>query len=269
MTSVVWNWRMRRARPIHGVTMCRLLAVVTTAPGGWRQRLVDAPRGLRQLSHEHPHGWGVAVHTPGGGWSVHRQARAAFQDDDFAVAAEGVGTVLLAHVRQGTVGAVATRNTHPFRRGRWVFMHNGTIESTAWMRDRHSASRLDEVEGQTDSEQLFAWLLSRLDAAGLTDAPCGADTDRVLTAALREARDTRGGGAINVVLSDGRTLYAHRWGRTLFLREEAGATISVASEPEDSAAGWSEVAEGSLVRIDHAPALRCAVLDGAMVTASR
>jgi hypothetical protein len=43
----------------------------------------------------------------------------------------------------------------------------------------------------------------------------------------------------------------------------------VASEPEDSAAGWSEVAEGSLVRIDHAPALRCAVLDGAMVTASR
>lgn len=247
--------------------MCRLLAVVTAAQSGWRQRLVDAPRSLRRLSQEHPHGWGVAVHTAGAGWSVDRRARAAFMDEDFAVAAERAGTVLLAHVRQGTVGEVAMRNTHPFRRGRWVFMHNGTIESTAWMRDRDSVERLGEVEGQTDSEQLFAWLLSRLDAAGLTDEPCGGETDRVLTAALREAREARGSGAINLVLSDGRTLYAHRRGRTLFLRADDASTVSVASEPEDGGPGWTELAEGSLVRIDHAPALRWTVLDGAMVPA--
>jgi glutamine amidotransferase len=243
--------------------MCRLLAVVTTAQSGWRRRLVDAPRGLRQLSHEHPHGWGVAVHHAVEGWRVERQPKAAFLDADFAAAADRAGTVLLAHVRQGTVGEVATRNTHPFRRGRWVFMHNGTIESTAWMRDRSSATRMEEVEGQTDSEQLFAWLLSRLDAAGLTDAPCTAETDAVLRDALREARAARGSGAINVVLSDGRTVYAHRWGRTLFLRADGGATVSVASEPEDGATGWSEVAEGSLVRIDHAPELRWTAIDGA------
>ena len=243
--------------------MCRLLAVVTAAQVGWRQRLVDAPRGLRQLSHEHPHGWGVAVHTADG-WRVDRCARAAFMDEDFAVAADRAGTVLLAHVRQGTVGEVATRNTHPFRRGRWVFMHNGTIESTAWMRDRDSIPRLEQVEGQTDSEQLFAWLLSRLDAAGLTDEPCTEATDRVLTAALREARSTRGSGAINVVLSDGRTVYAHRWGRSLFLRASEPSTVSVASEPDDGDAGWSEVAEGSLVRVDRDPAPRWTVLDGAM-----
>jgi predicted glutamine amidotransferase len=248
--------------------MCRLLAVVATAQSGWRRRLVDAPRSLRALSHEHPHGWGVAVHHAVEGWRVERQPRAAFLDDDFATAADRAGTVLLAHVRQGTVGEVATRNTHPFRRGRWVFMHNGTIESAAWMRDRSSRSRIDEIEGQTDSEQLFAWLLSRLDDAGLTDAPCSAATDAALREALREARAARGSGAINVVLSDGRTVYAHRWGRTLFLRGDGGATVSVASEPEDGAAGWSEVGEGSLVRIDHAPELKWTVLDGATAAAT-
>lgn len=246
--------------------MCRLLAVVTLAPGGWRQRLVDAPRSLYRLSHEHPHGWGVAVHTITEGWSIDRRARAAFLDDEFTVAAERAGSVLLAHVRQGTVGEVATRNTHPFRRGRWVFMHNGTVDSTAWMRTSTSAARLAEVEGQTDSELLFAWLLSLLDAAGLTDEPCSAATDQVITAALREARAAHGSGAINVVLSDGKTVYAHRWGRTLFLRADEAATVSVASEPEDGAEGWSEVAEGGLVRVDYSPTLRWTLLDGAMIS---
>lgn len=247
-------------------TMCRLLAVVTTAHGGWRQRLVDAPRSLHQLSHEHPHGWGVAVHTPVDGWRIDRRPRAAFLDEGFATAAERAGTVLLAHVRQGTVGEVATHNTHPFRRGRWVFMHNGTIESTAWMRDADAGARLAEVEGQTDSEQLFAWLLSRLDRAGLTEETCGEATDRVLTDAMCEARAARGSGALNAVLSDGETIYAHRWGRTLFMRVDGAATVSVASEPEDGASGWSEIAEGSLVRIDRAPRLRWTLLDGAMVS---
>lgn len=246
--------------------MCRLLAVVTSARCGWRQRLVDAPRSLRRLSHEHPHGWGVAVHTALDGWSIDRRAQAAFADDGFEVAAERTGTALLAHVRQGTVGAVATRNTHPFHRGRWVFMHNGTLESTEWMRDRASAMRLAEVEGQTDSEQLFAWLLSRLDAEGLSDRACDAATDAALVAAMREARAARGCGAINVVLSDGETLYAHRWGRTLFLRDD-GETVSVASEPDDGATGWREVAEGSLLRVDRSPAVRWAALDGGVAAA--
>lgn len=246
--------------------MCRLLAVVRSGRSGWRQRLVDAPRGLRSLSREHPHGWGVAVHTADDGWCVDRRARPAFEDDDFAAAAERAGTVLLAHVRQGTVGEVSMRNTHPFRRGRWVFMHNGTIESVAWMRGRVSATRLDEVEGQTDSEQLFAWLLSRLDEAGLADAPCGDDTDRVLRDALREARAARGVGAINVVLSDGDTLYAHRWGRTLFLRGDEAA-VSIASEPEEAHPGWRELAEGSLVRVDRAPSPRWTLLDGNIAAA--
>lgn len=242
--------------------MCRLLAVVRSGRSGWRQRLVDAPRGLKQLSREHPHGWGVAVHTGDEGWSVDRRPRPAFDDEEFPIAAERPGTVLLAHVRQGTVGEVALRNTHPFRRGRWVFMHNGTVESVAWMRERASVTRLGEVEGQTDSEQLFAWLLSRLDEAGLTDELCGEGTDRAIAAALREARAARGCGAINVVLSDGHTVYAHRWGRTLYIRAGDDGAVSVASEPEDGDPGWRELAEGSLVRLDHTPTVRWTLLEG-------
>ncbi len=242
--------------------MCRVFAVVSSARRSWRQNLVDAPRSLRALSHEHAHGWGVAVHTSEQGWSVERRPVAAYADEGFAVASERSGTVLLAHVRQGTVGAVAALNTHPFRRGRWVFMHNGTIASTAWLRAGTHPRRAAEIEGETDSEVLFAWLLTRLDERSRGDVGCDAVTDDVLREAFRAARASPGIGAINAVLSDGATVYAHRWGRTLFVQQDGGHTIAVASEPEGSTPGWITLDEGSLLRIDHGAPPVSSLLDG-------
>src|SRR5262249_52379109 len=141
-----------RAPPRYTViAMCRLLGVVASEATDFRFALHQAPRSLALLSREHPHGWGVAVYGREGGWSVQKRPAAAHEDDSFHQCTAGIrGEVLLAHVRFRTVGTTALENTHPFRHGRWVFAHNGTIAGTDYLRSETSPVRLAEVGGETD-----------------------------------------------------------------------------------------------------------------------
>jgi len=179
-------------------------------------------------------------------------------------------------VRLKSVGEVSVPNTHPFQRGRWVFAHNGTIEDLAPLRARVSAERRAEVHGETDSELLFAYLLTLLDAAGVTDQPAGPATDDAIAAAL-PLLHTPGLGACNFLLADGDTCYAHRLGRTLFLLErtpsdavrvhressETGAVLDtpwsqgrravlIASE-NLTEEPWQSIDERTLLRVDRLP----------------
>lgn len=257
--------------------MCRLLGVVSSELTDFRLSLREAPRCLALLSREHPHGWGIAVWADGGGWTIEKEPACAADDARFDAMARGSrGELLVAHVRNRTVGPTTAVNTHPFRRGRWVFAHNGTIAEVDRLRAGASAARLAEVAGETDSELLFAYLLSRLDAAGLADAPAGEATDAVLAAALRSLL-AHPLGACNFLLSDGETLYAHRFGRTLFVlervpgdrvvvrrrSEETGATLETPWSPRRRAVliaseritdePWREIEERALVRIERRP----------------
>jgi glutamine amidotransferase len=168
------------------------------------------------------------------------------------------------------VGELSTANTHPFRRGNWVFAHNGTVRNVAAVRARTSARRLLELEGDTDSELFFAYLMSRLDDAGLADAPIGPATDAVVREAVLEAVALEDFGTLDALLSNGASLYAMRFGRPLFLLErhpltavssskEAGEVpiarrhcVVVASEPLTDEP-WESLESGSLLRIDPAP----------------
>jgi glutamine amidotransferase len=183
------------------------------------------------------------------------------------------------HIRRRTVGAVSLDNTHPFRSGRWVFAHNGTIHERDFLRSNTSAKRLTEVQGHTDSERLFAYLLTELDAAGLSDESASPDTDAVLRRATRVACANPSFGAANFLLTDGITMYAHRFGRTLFVldrgpedpvrvsRSSRDGTLVLTPWPQHRRAvliaseamtdePWSEVGEGELLRIDRVPAPR-------------
>lgn len=259
--------------------MCRLLGVVAGAPVGFRFSLRDAPRSLGVLSPQHPHGWGVATFCARAGWRVDRNIVCAGQDPAFAAWSDQSGAMLLAHIRFGTVGSVAMQNTHPFRRGRWVFAHNGTLTDLGWLRAQVSDARRAQIEGETDSELLFSYLLSRLDDASRGDHPCDARTDAVIHDAITHARSRPTFGACNFLLSDGATLYAHRWGRTLHatvddrgdglcsMRTDADGVgvVMVASEPLHET-GWREVPEGTLLRIDGGATPRCRRVHGAAET---
>lgn len=252
--------------------MCRLLGIASSESTEFRMILRESPRSIATLSQEHSDGWGLAIHDAAAKtWRVHKGVERASDDAAFHAHAVGSrGELLIAHIRKRTVGETSLANTHPFERGPWVFAHNGTIASLGWVRSRTSPARAAEVLGQTDSELFFAYLLTVLDAA-----PPG-ERDRALAAAVRDARNEPGFGSFNFLLSDGAVLYAHRFGRTLFLLErgphdavrrqrssEAGAIVEtpwsqrrhalfVASERMTDEP-WEEVGERSLLRVDTAP----------------
>jgi glutamine amidotransferase len=258
--------------------MCRLLGIASSETTDFKIVLRESPRSLAVLSREHRDGWGIAVFDrEAAGWHVERGVTAASEDERFhRVAIGSRGDVLVSHVRRKTVGETSLTNTHPFQHGRWVFAHNGTVKDVAWLRARTSRERLQCIRGETDSELLFTWLLTRLDEAGVTDTPASPRTDRVVGATAREGRERPDFGAFNFLLSDGVTTYAHRFGRTMYLLERSPldevrtrrtsrdgtvvetpwsqrrSAIIVASE-QMTDEPWQQIEEGMLLRVERTP----------------
>ena len=86
-----------------------------------------------------------------------------------------------AHVRAASPGsAVSETNCHPFRHGRFMWMHNGTIEGFSSIKRRLRHSLPDgiyhAIEGTTDSEHAFAVFLNLL----------GEKTEKIGTADLAD-----------------------------------------------------------------------------------
>ena len=265
--------------------MCRLLGIVSSERTDFHFFLHAAPRSLAWLSGEHPHGWGVGVYDAVDGWTVRKRPVRASDCAHFYDASTSIrGELLVAHVRSRTVGEATAANTHPFRRGRWLFAHNGTITNLDFLRARSSAEQLRLIEGETDSELFLAYLLTCFDQAGVSSAPASARTDLALAQAIKEALAQPSFGACNFLLSDGDVLYAHRLQRSLFLLErkpsdpvrvhrtsqETGAAIDtpwsserhailLASEAM-TAEPWMEIPEGTLLRCDRQPLPRWRIL---------
>ena len=220
--------------------MCRMFGMVAAKPVSARELLRDAPRGMRALSHEHADGWGIAVHAHGG-WLVHRSTNCAARCarfDEVALALEA--RLVIAHVRKKTVGETTLANTHPFQRGRFVFAHNGTVRDVSALVARTSPERLAEIAGDTDSERLFAFVLTFVDAVG--------DVGRGVAAAVRALGSLGDVGTASFLMSCGSRLYAHRLGRSLYTLARGDAAM-IASEPLTDEP-WQEVAERALIVLD-------------------
>ena len=196
--------------------MCRMLGVVSTYPTSVRELLHDGPRSLRALSEEHCDGWGIALRSQHD-WTVHRSIHCAARCALYA-SLDVAATQVIAHVRKKTVGDLAVVNTHPFRRGDFVFAHNGTVENVAAIEARIAPEHRAAIEGTTDSERLFAFVLTYI-------------------------------GTVNFLISCGARLYAHRLGRELFTLTRDGVSF-VASEPLTDGEPWREVGERQLIVLD-------------------
>jgi glutamine amidotransferase len=240
-----------------------MLGIVAARPIALRALLRDVPRSLAALSREHPHGWGIAS-SDQSGWSLHKNDSCAASCASYdRLATTVTSSLAIAHVRQKTVGGTSLTNTHPFRRGRFVLAHNGTVSDVEALVRRCSARRLAEIEGETDSERLFAFVASRVDES--TDVETG------VAQAVRELHRVRNVGAVSFLFSDGEHLFAHRWGRTLYLllRSPEGEktarrarSVTIASEKLTDEP-WQEVAEGALLAIGvgERPVVRTVSLD--------
>ncbi len=161
-----------------------------------------APRGGG--AGPHCDGWGIAFYEG-------RAVRAFLDTEPCAKSdmARFIGShpiksrTVIAHIRQANRGKVALANTHPFSRelwGRvWTFAHNGQLRGV-------KALPLDFYApiGATDSEHAFCWMLDRLRARH-ESLPSPKEIDREVAAlCLPLARM----GVFNMLMSDGRSLYA-------------------------------------------------------------
>ncbi|MEW6074590.1 MAG: class II glutamine amidotransferase [Planctomycetota bacterium] len=132
-------------------------------------------------------GFGVAWYSPRGVPGLFRSVTPAWNNANLASLARVVeSTCILAHVRAATqIQSVGEVNCHPFVSARYAFMHNGDLGGFPRLRraliERLSDERFAGLQGQTDSEHVFALMLDRLASRG---AGAGAE---VLALAFREA----------------------------------------------------------------------------------
>ncbi|MHA1567385.1 MAG: class II glutamine amidotransferase, partial [Alphaproteobacteria bacterium] len=150
--------------------MCRLYGFRASEPTRVECSLVHAQNALMKQSRSdragmtHGHGWGVAEH-PDTLPFVEKQAWAAYHGEHFKKTAKRVyARTVIAHVRRATVGPPGIENTHPFVHGVWLFAHNGTVPNFERVRpqllDALSPQHRTEIEGSTDSEHIFRYLLT-------------------------------------------------------------------------------------------------------------
>ena len=115
-------------------------------------------------------GWYGARETPG----IYHSTEPAWNDRNLReLSAHAAAGRVFAHIRATTGTAVQQTNCHPFRHGRWLWMHNGAIADFPTVkRDLTLAvepALFPEIEGSTDSELFFFLALT----FGLEDGPTG------------------------------------------------------------------------------------------------
>ncbi|MFF0156185.1 class II glutamine amidotransferase [Streptomyces sp. NPDC005263] len=216
-------------------------------------------------------GFGVGWYSPDvDSPAVVRDTGPAWSNRNLREIADHVRSPLFfAHIRASTGTAVQQTNSHPFRYGRWMWMHNGAIADFHRVR-RDLALSVDptlfaDIEGSTDSELMFRLALT----FGLEDDPPGAVARM---AGLVERTGHEHGVEfplqMTVAVTDGEGLWAFRYSsqgesRSLysstevralralhpdlaFLREVSDETRLVVSEPlGDLPGAWKKVPESS------------------------
>ena len=260
--------------------MCRFYALRASEQTRVECALVNSQNALMQQSRGdegglvHGHGWGVADY-PDGLPIVERQTWAAYRGEHFKKKAARVyARTVVAHVRRATVGEPSIENTHPFTHGRWIFAHNGTVPNFERVRvpmlEATDNLHRNEIEGTTDSELVFRYILSqwmRYPEAGLL-----ATVRRSVEEILRWCHDVDGSAPIglNIVLTNGERLVGTRLGRTLWFLERGAVficnvcgkshvhhhhgheyrSVEVASERLTDEAGWKAVPNGTVYSVD-------------------
>ncbi|MCX4803762.1 class II glutamine amidotransferase [Streptomyces sp. NBC_01214] len=185
--------------------------------------------------------------------------------------------LFFAHVRASTGSAVQQSNCHPFRHGRWLWMHNGAIaDFHRLQRDLCMAvdpALFPSIEGSTDSEVMFYLAVT----FGLDqDAPGAVARMAGFVERLGKEHGVPEPLQMTVAVSDGVHVWAFRYSsqgksRSLFyssraetvrhlhpevpyLREVSDETRLVVSEPLGDLPGvWNELPESSYVVIPSGP----------------
>ena len=154
-------------------------------------------------------GWYGTADTPG----IFHSVEPAWNDRNLRELATHIESPLVfAHIRASSGTPVQQTNCHPFRHGRWLWMHNGAIREFAQVkRDLVLAvdpSLYPHIEGSTDSEVFFFLALT----LGLEDDPPGAVAQAVgLIEEIGHRHGIEHPIQMTVATTDGTSVWAFRY----------------------------------------------------------
>ena len=184
------------------IKMCRLLGMVAN-------QSVDLEFSLgrfKDFARDNRDGWGVGWYennTP----RIFKQGISALnRESELLRVSQSVRSrIFIAHVREGTGAMPAERNSHPFAYKNWLFAHNGSVDR-AFLLPRLREEYRRAIQGETDSEVYFYWLLQNIIGCG-----------NVLFGIEQAMKGVmpRPHTGLNFLLSDGRRLYAFRYAKRL------------------------------------------------------
>jgi predicted glutamine amidotransferase len=217
-------------------------------------------------------GWYDAMPEPG----VFRSIEPAWNDQNLRELAGHITSGhFFSHIRAAIGSAVQQTNCHPFRHGRWLFMHNGYVAELATVkRDLVLAvdeSLYPEIKGQADTELLFYLALT----LGLEDDPPDAVARTIgLVESVGHAKGVKHPFQGTIATTDGEHMWVFRYSsegksRSLFfskdvrtlrglypereiLQEVSADARLVVSEPiGDLPGAWNEVPESAYGVVGH------------------
>jgi predicted glutamine amidotransferase len=230
-------------------------------------------------------GFGVAWYPPAPARepALFRAVTPAWNNANLVSLARAVKSgCILAHVRAATqIRTISESNCHPFVAGHFAFMHNGDLGGFAKLRRRLLSRLGDEsfgiVQGQTDSEHLFALFLehaggplAELDTDGMA-AALSATIKEALAMTRRYGDDEP--SYLNVAVTNGTTSAVTRYttdtsydGESLYLNvgrryvcedgvcrmvtpDAHGHAVIVSSERLSKDPGWEAVPANHMVLI--------------------
>jgi len=221
-------------------------------------------------------GFGLGWYGGGNGPALYRSIAPAWGDSNLReLAAHVESPLFLAHVRAAIGSPVQETNCHPFRRGRWLFVHNGFLAGFDELRRdlmfAVAPELFPQMHGSTDTEVIFHLTLT----FGLEQDPIEA-LERTVGLIEEEARRRGIREAVQATfgVSDGTTLWAVRYAtegpaRSLFastdvetikhlhpenprFRRLSADDRLIVSEPFSDLPGvWQEIPQGTAVTVGH------------------
>ncbi|MFN8178063.1 MAG: class II glutamine amidotransferase [bacterium] len=256
--------------------MCRWIAYVGSPL--WMDSFLVRPENslLAQSRNAHASTHPMNADGFGIGWygerekpGVFRAIVPAWNDPNFRNLAEQIRCRLFfAHVRSATGTPVQLGNCHPFRRGNWLFQHNGIVPGYDVLRRRMDFAIAPDLyptlEGTTDSERMFLLAIT----LGLSEnAPRALQRMVGFLEELRHEHRIEDPLVMTIAATDGARIFALRYAShgpspTLYhssdihaLRDVGGACeawpadgVILASEPLDSVGEhWRAVEESMLL----------------------
>ena len=246
--------------------MCELFGVSSKYKRDFTPELKD----FFSRADTNPHGWGIAwldgaanktadcasmtatdsIANKTAEFRMEKAAESALESSRLkALMDQGIKSdLLVAHIRYATKGSVSEKNTHPFTGvddagNEWVFAHNGTI-----LECNELSKYIHIQKGETDSERIFDRLIDLMNEkhkrTDTEESPEGYSTPESQIHIIDELiRRITEGNKVNVLISDGKRLFAHSNMRETMYYRIDGDTALINSRPYEGTiheAEWLE-----------------------------